>query len=287
MKVVVHGEVTPYLDRVRPFLRRDEALHNLPLGVLGQVEQGIYDEWILATVENGDELAGMLFRTPPWPWTVALFDGDVDVYARTVGDHLARHASLPAEVNGAASPAAAVADRWAVAAGAVAQLAMAMRIMDCTELAAPAGDVPGAPRRVQRDHLDVIVPWLAAFEAEALSDSDPRDESEIRGLVERSLEGGRSPFWVWERDGEVVSLAGIGRPTGTGERVGPVYTPSEHRGHGYAGALVRHLTAGAFERGCDHVFLFTDAANPVSNRLYERLGYRHVGDAARYAVRLP
>ena len=34
----------------------------------------------------------------------------------------------------------------------------------------------------------------------------------------------------------------------------------------------------ALDDGADHVVLFTDLANPTSNALYQRLGYRPVED---------
>jgi predicted GNAT family acetyltransferase len=60
-------------------------------------------------------------------------------------------------------------------------------------------------------------------------------------------------------------------------RIGPVYTPAADRGQGYASAAVaavsqRHLDAGV--RPC----LFTDQANPTSNRVYEAIGYRPLVD---------
>lgn len=287
MRVVAHDELAGYVERVRPLLLREEALNNLPLGVLGQLEQGVYDERVLLTVEtDGGVVVGMVLRTPPWPWSVAVFEDDRDGFAAVAGRHLARHATLPGEVVGEAGIAAAVADRWAVEADAVASVAMSMRVMDCSEvLSAPA--VSGAPRPIGMGDLDVVVPWLVDFESETGVSSEPRPAEELRGLLERPLTEGRSPLWVWEDGGEIVSLAGIGRPTGTGERVGPVYTPPELRGRGYAGALVGHLTRDAFARGRRHVFLFTDAANPISNALYERLGYHHVADATRYTLPAP
>lgn len=281
MRIVAHADPSEYAGRVRPRLRRDEALHNLPLGVLGQIEEGVYEEWSLLSVEDDQDLVGMALRTPPWPWAVACFGDDVDAFARSVGDHLAREAPLPGELTGERGVAAAVADRWAVAADAVASAGMAMRIMDCTALE-PQDEVPGMPRRVHIDDLELVVRWLVSFELETGASREPREPTELRSLIAMSVEKQRSPLWVWEHEGEVVSLAGIGRPTGSGERIGPVYTPPELRGRGYAGALVSHLTQDAFDRGCDHVFLFTDAANPISNRLYERLGYHHIADAARY-----
>jgi len=51
-------------------------------------------------------------------------------------------------------------------------------------------------------------------------------------------------------------------------RIGPVYTPPEHRGHGYAAAVTAAAARGALERGARQVLLYTDLANPTTNRLY-------------------
>jgi|GEM_PF-2291712 len=65
--------------------------------------------------------------------------------------------------------------------------------------------------------------------------------------------------------------------------IGPVYTPPEHRGHGYATALVTHLSEWALASSATGCTLFTDLANPVSNRIYERMGYRRVSACATVA----
>jgi predicted GNAT family acetyltransferase len=61
-------------------------------------------------------------------------------------------------------------------------------------------------------------------------------------------------------------------------RVGYVYTPPELRGRGYAGAATAAVSRAALEDGVAGVLLFTDLANPTSNALYQRLGYRPVED---------
>ena len=58
---------------------------------------------------------------------------------------------------------------------------------------------------------------------------------------------------------------------------------TEHRGTGYATALVTHLSAWAFASGAIGCTLFTDLANPASNRIYERIGHRRVGTCATVA----
>jgi predicted GNAT family acetyltransferase len=61
-------------------------------------------------------------------------------------------------------------------------------------------------------------------------------------------------------------------------RVAPVYTPPEHRGRGYAAAATAVVSRAALDAGAREVLLYTDLANPTSNRLYARLGYRPVED---------
>jgi predicted GNAT family acetyltransferase len=61
-------------------------------------------------------------------------------------------------------------------------------------------------------------------------------------------------------------------------RVGSVYTPSELRGRGYAGAVTATVSQAARDAGAAEVLLYTDLANPTSNALYQRLGYRPVED---------
>ena len=99
----------------------------------------------------------------------------------------------------------------------------------------------------------------------------------------RLAEEADTGLWLYRVGGVPVSLAGCGGSTPNGVRVGPVYTHSEHRCHGYAtelvAAMTRHLLAGD-RRFC---FLYTDLSNPTSNAIYERIGYRMVCESTEYA----
>ncbi len=113
--------------------------------------------------------------------------------------------------------------------------------------------------------------WLAAFAQETgESAGRPADAVDDR-LSYRGLT-------LWEAGGAPVSLAGRHRAAAGTVRVAPVYTPPEHRRRGYAGAVTVAVSQAALEDGADHVVLFTDPANPTSNALYQRLGYRPVED---------
>ena len=55
-------------------------------------------------------------------------------------------------------------------------------------------------------------------------------------------------------------------------RILSVYTPPEHRRHGYASACVAAASAWALAQGADACALYTDLANPTSNKIYQAIG---------------
>ena len=75
---------------------------------------------------------------------------------------------------------------------------------------------------------------------------------------------------------------GVGGLTPHGIRVGPVYTPPEQRGRGYASNLVAEVSQLQLDAGRTFVFLFTDLANPTANKIYQAIGYEPVNDVDEY-----
>ncbi len=128
--------------------------------------------------------------------------------------------------------------------------------------------------------MQLISRWLVEFwtEAEPSMPTLAR-EMALQAAVARISEGS---FWLWiDGSGEPVSLAGHTPIVAGMGRIGPVYTPQALRGRGYAAGATIAVSRAVRERGADEVLLFTDLANPVSNRLYQRLGYQPVSDRAR------
>jgi predicted GNAT family acetyltransferase len=72
------------------------------------------------------------------------------------------------------------------------------------------------------------------------------------------------------------------RPTAHGIAVGMVYTPPEFRGRGYATSCVAQLSQQLLASGFEFCALYTDLANPISNHIYARIGYRPVADGIMY-----
>lgn len=284
MEVERCTDVGAFARAVRPLLLRDEARHNQLLGVLGGLENGTYDAaaaWPVTVTDRGGVVAVAL-RTPPWPWLFGwLAPTPLDAgQAEEVVQRLASWgAGFPA-VTSDPSSARRLAQAWCARHGGDARRTMAMRIMEATAVALPVPWPPGHPRPATRADAPRIRAWGYAFAREALPGDDP---DRFAAAQVRHLATGQFRYSLW-LDREPVAMAAIGAPTGTGERIGGVYTPPRWRGRGYAGALVAAMTREGFDRGLERVLLYTDATNPISNRLYARVGYRDVGAAERWDV---
>ncbi len=85
-------------------------------------------------------------------------------------------------------------------------------------------------------------------------------------------------IFLWHDQGP-VSMAQKLRPTRHGISVSGVYTPPELRRRGYASSCVAALSQQLLDAGFAYCTLFTDLSNPTSNEIYQRIGYRPLGDS--------
>jgi len=161
------------------------------------------------------------------------------------------------------------------------------RLHELGELIMPK-PVPGELRRATEDHVDLVMAWYAAFAGDADEQAGrPRGSSahEVPDRAEalRSLVTKNIWFWV-DESGEPVHLTGANPPSFGAARIGPVYTPPEQRGRGWASAAVAEVSRRILAEGA-RACLFTDQANPTSNKIYAALGYRPVVDMANLVIR--
>ena len=88
----------------------------------------------------------------------------------------------------------------------------------------------------------------------------------------------RNDVLAWTVDGRPVAMARRVRPFLGGWSVAGVYTPPALRRNGYAGAVVHAMSVQLLEEGTSYVVLYTDLGNPISNRVYARIGFEPVLD---------
>lgn len=266
-----------FARRVVDHLAGHEAENNLPIGVVDAIAAGLPTpngvELLLAYDASGASRAALVM-TPPYRLIVAYGD---DPAAREVllEDMRARRA-VPPGVVGVEPEAAEVARWWAEREGLEVRRRMRQGAYRLTRVR-PAERTPGEVRVATADDAPVVVPWLEAFHAEAWVDLRSAEET-YRSFVESDYRR----LYLFEVDGVPVSMSGLGGRTPRGRRIGPVYTPPEHRRRGYAESLVARVSESVLADGNEFCFLYTDLANPTSNAVYERIGYEMIAESTEY-----
>ena len=273
MEVVQLSDPAEFLARAAPLLLADEARHNLILGIAGTLldQPARYEQFALWLVEDAGAVVGAALRTFPYrlvlaqPLTAAALPALADVFE-----------DLPGVVGGVPE-ARGFADAWTARTGAVPRADMESGVY-ALERVVPPRPASGAHRPADERDRELLLDWLGAFSVEALGEDT--DEAELQRMIDMRATGDPDyAFVLWEDDGRPVSVTGFGSPTPTGIRIGPVYTPPELRGRGYASALVAEVSQAHLDAGRRFCFLYTNLANPTSNKIYVDLGYERVCDS--------
>jgi predicted GNAT family acetyltransferase len=277
MQVRRFDDVVAFREVATPYLVRDEARHNLILGISSTLMQKpdlhpVFDLWV---VSHGDEVTGAALRTQPFNLVLAQPSNDAALDA-LVDRMIAEGQDLPGVV--AAIPEVeAFVGAWTAEHDVDAAIVFRHGVYELRELM----DVPSAPggaRPVTPEDREQVIAWALAFADEVLPEETDR-ERHVRLVDARLAATDDAGLWLWEDGGDPVSLSGYGGSTPNGIRIGPVYTPPEHRGRGYATSLVAEQSHWLLGAGRSLCFLYTDLDNPTSNALYRRIGYRMVAEA--------
>lgn len=242
-----------------------------------------------AVVRDGDEVVGAAMGTAPFrpypPYLLPMPAPAAVALARTVHEKGLEKGLALGGVNGALPAVEVFAAEAVRLTGGSWEVVERTRLFDLPYLVEPA-PVPGSLRPATVDDLDLCVAWFTAFHVDVevaggrIPDPDTGEHVDPVDVADRIAAG---VVHLWEVDGQVVHLTAANPPTYGVVRIGPVFTPVDHRGRGYASAAVAGVSRqilAAGHRAC----LFTDQANPTSNHVYEALGYRRLVDTAQLRV---
>lgn len=265
----------PLIEDTLSFLMRNEAAHNLQIGGMMQSGNGSFasTRWWLARKDM--EVVGVASLTPGFNLLVSQM-ASPDVVSAFVEYLLGQSISIPGVI-GPKPWSGLFADQWALATGVRSSLDLDEMVYECNEV-----NFPDTMNGSARFANELDVPWMIDWLNQFYDDSGLLEEkaaADREATIRRKLESGGFVLWL-DESGEVVSLAGYGNPTPNGIRVGPVYTPQQHRGRGYGLAVSAAVTQHLLDSGQSLVYLFTDLANPISNHVYRKIGYRPVSEYA-------
>jgi predicted GNAT family acetyltransferase len=262
---VVEKDIDAYADKVLPWLEHNPAWNSVASTVLITHRDGTVrgdDPWLAWLPDESGAVAGVALRTPPRGMLLAKFPAGA---LRGLAD--VAPPDLP-EAVGPAEQVGEFATGYAQRTGGTARLNRHDRLYELTEPTRPPRPA-GGPRLAEDADAELCAGWLADFDTDTGVGLEPDIETSRRVIAQRRV-------WLWEVDGTPVCLVGHSPTVAGASRVGPVWTPPEHRRHGYAAATTAAVAARLAERG--RVILFADLGNPTSTGVYLRIGFRPVGD---------
>lgn len=272
------SDAAAFARQTQPFLLEYEAENSLALGILDRLANKVITPAappLLALLRENEKIAAAVVMTPPRNVVLPVMTPtDAGQLARAL---FADSIAIPGAI-GPLQVAQAFAEAWCSLSGQRAEVTMRERVYELIAVI-PPGPVSGHFRWAAPADRALLVEWGMAFDHEALGTAEP-DRAEFEEWADQIII--RSDYrglGVWEDEGRVVSYAGFGGRTPHGIRIAPVYTPPELRGRGYASACTAALSQHLLGSGHQRCFLNTDLANPTSNKIYQAIGYRPIGDA--------
>lgn len=272
--VRAHRGVARFWEAARDLYEADPVRHTFALSALSAYLSQGGAPFLLLTVEDDGSPSrpsgAMLQISRDDPLRLCALP--LDHVGAVVAAYAGADPALVA-VDGPDEVAAAFAEAWRDRVGATPAPPRRNLLHELGDLALP--DVRGCARLADLADLDLLVPWVLAYEEE---DYGRRGATERMARILRSnLLGPDLVYVLWEHAGEPVAFAGARRPVAGVSRVGPVFVPGGLRGNGYGLAVAGAATAWALEEAkAARVVLFADESSPAPNSIYRRLGYRPV-----------
>lgn len=253
------------------FLSSQPVVNNLIVSLLA--DRAAYPQpgryWV---VNHGRQPVGVVLQSP-LDFPAAITPMPVDAVDAVVAAIVEAGVTLPG-VTGEAATAARFAGQLTELTGTGAEPFNGQRIYELDGVPAP-GKAPGHLRRAEAADCQLILGWMAGFGDDTGERATPEE------VLARRVAAGQ--FWLWQHD-DACSVAAHTAPVGGVTRIQAVYTPPTLRNRGYAGACVSALSARLHDAG-HRCILYTDLANPTSNKLYRRIGYRAAVECLRYRFR--
>ena len=274
MQITYERDLKTGAQSLAAFVRREPVLYGQLLGILTRLSADIETFgrsrphlWLVKD-EHGALLGGAL-RTPPHPVQFTLMPREI---LHRLGAQIIRDDEECPGLIGVSPEVESLAQSMAPSLDSL-ECRLEMTLYELTKLQVPASGSLQM-RKAGTEHTELVAAWLQRFTIDCnlpnASMGRQRLNEEIRsGRVDLGFDPSGEPVFM-------VMTTIINEAQAA--RLGGVYTPDGCRGKGHATEGIAKVVEGLLHRGIQHIGLFTDKRNPLSNRLYRNLGFEERRD---------
>ncbi|MCL2526973.1 MAG: GNAT family N-acetyltransferase [Defluviitaleaceae bacterium] len=281
MQFIQYTDVKAFDTDVSPTMLHHEAqniipLGNIKIGAKGEDKTTWRDpaNWFMATISNHDGLLLTAIMTPPHNLTLYATNNqnNPETIICLINEMAQRDITIPG-VMAEKSLVEMFVPLYTTRHNLSSKIKTSQRIYELTEVN-PAVPKAGIRLAVERD-MAFLPYWHSGFMAECFETpfTVGEDGDEYRYHINSNR------LYIMEDNGAPVTMAKIGRELVNVCAIGLVYTPPYFRGKGYATACVAAVSQMGLNRGFKNCVLYTDLANPTSNSIYQKIGYKPICDS--------
>jgi len=278
----VYTDIHEFYNDTYDLLMCHEAQNLIPLGNIiigkkGENKAGWRDpaNWFMATVSDNSKIQLVAIMTPPHNITLYTRDNKIDKADITCLINGIADTPIPG-VMARKDMALSFAQAYCNAKNLSYETSMEQRIFELTEV---NHDIPhvGTMRLAEESDIYFLPYWIEAFYS---AETYGKTTMNIPQSIDNCLNMvSQKKLYVLEDQGKPVSIAGATREMQNVCGVAYVYTPPYFRKRGYASSCVAKLSQMILSRGFTKCVLYTDLANPTSNSIYQKIGYRPICDS--------
>jgi uncharacterized protein len=272
-RLVIHPDADAFLGLHQTILERDPVTNNLMLGLLERIKGRPFGEKELVWTVHLDDDTLVLMIAGLYVILYATTDR-IEMVRKAVFELRQRNITYPGVI-GVKETALMFKTCHERMTGQQMTLGMNQRIYR-TETSVYKPVCGATLELAQEKDIPVLVPWMVEFIKVAGEHATP-EQAKAR-LTEKVRDG---KLHLLKIGTQTVSMAAWERPFKDIVTVSYVFTPSDLRKRGYASACVGMLTEKLLET-YRIVTLYTDLSNPVSNSIYQKIGFRPVADSVVY-----
>jgi hypothetical protein len=269
MRVCLHPDARAFLARAEAWLERAEMEHSV---ALQSARFARTDDWRFqkplywATVEDGSQILGCAFRTPPHRLGITAVP--LEAIPKLVDSVGAIYRTLSG-VAGPEPAASAFTAAWLRLRGGSSLVRSRQRLLEHKAIVPTANLARGTLRVATGFDAATAQQWGSAFARESgLTMLDG-------GVCVRLIPDRRLYFWD---DGAPRCMLGVLRETGDAAAVGILYTPPALRERGYATASIVAFSQHLLDRGLSRSYFCLDPLDAVAYSICSKLGYGVVQD---------
>ncbi|EJQ54763.1 hypothetical protein SAMN04487767_102405 [Bacillus wiedmannii] len=265
----VYKEILHFKEDVTPFLEKNEQENNLMLGIL-QVAQ---EPTFMGVAKRGEEIAIVFLQTEEKIQMIVATSEIPEVDIVKLAKELSKvYPDIPGLI-GNKETVQRLAEEIAVLENKKTNVVMEQGVYALQQVKKKWTE-DGAFREIGSDELPLIEQWIYQFCEDVRL---PTTKEEAKQTAHTLITNRR--LFGLDVDGKLVSVAAKTRPTTNNITVNFVYTPKEARKKGYASSCVAALSQRMLDEGYKTTTLYTDLANPTSNKIYQEIGYEQIAES--------